>query len=148
MKKQPVLNPEEMLRMCGLQDEEVSNISWLLKDSLSNDLHRKKITDIVALLEEVLSDFRMLRTFDIGKIRQIARQVENIVTFQERKTEDVLNEIENNQELRSGTEYTFSLREFPTLMRASMGLDKGFYLLTADPNVGKTAFCVNWQMTC
>ena len=25
------LNPEEMLKMCGLQDEEVSNISWLLK---------------------------------------------------------------------------------------------------------------------
>ena len=140
MKKQPILDPEEMLRMCGLQDEEVSNISWLLKDSLSDDLHHKKITDIVALLEEVLSDFRMLRTFDIGKIRQIARQVENIVTFQERKTEDVLNEIENNQELRSGTEYSLSLRVFPTLMRASMGLDKGFYLLTADPNVGKTAF--------
>ena len=107
MKKQPILNPEEMLKMCGLQDEEVSNISWLLKDSLSNDLHRKKITDIVGLIEETLSDFRMMRIFDIGKIRQVARLVENIVTFQERKTEDILNEIENNQELRSGTEYTF-----------------------------------------
>jgi replicative DNA helicase len=134
------LSPEELLRLCGFtNDDEISNYSWMISQGLADDEHKRKVQLIVASLEQALDEFRINRKLDISAIRKANSIIESLVRIDEKTTEQVLSEIEDKQDDPNYTMVKYRLKSFPTLEKATCGLEKGSYIFSADPNVGKTA---------
>jgi len=137
------IDAREMLRLCGFTDEsEISNYAWMINQGLDDEEHRKKIETIITSLEEAINDFNILGTFDISKIRYATKIIDSLIMIKEQPTDEIIDDIENKQNNPDLVHYKYLLKEFPTLMKASCGLEKGSYIVTADPNIGKTAFLV------
>ena len=141
MKNKTKIDAGEMLRLCGITDEQdIANYSWMLTQGLSDEQHSRKIKSIIQNLTEAVDGYNMLGELDITKIREASRIIESLIVIKEKSTREVLNEIEDKQSDPNRIIYKYKLKCFPSLMKASEGLEKGFYIVTADANVGKTAF--------
>lgn len=133
---------KEQLRLTGITDSvELSNLEWQIKNVISSqDVENKKARAMKELMEAVQEYDVYDGMINIGKIRKASHIIESLMVLPETPTLRVLEEIEKLQNDPNARQYQYKLQKFPTLMKSTCGLQKGFYIITADPNVGKTAF--------
>jgi hypothetical protein len=140
------LDVEETLRLCGVESNELKSWSQLIKNGKGYEEANRNYQKVAQLLCDSYSQMELLRTYPFEKLRELNTVMSKLLKPAVMTTQKALQAILDGQDIQHKPKRKFTLITHKELMYKTWGLKTGFYIVSADPSVGKTGFNIQLAM--
>lgn len=140
------LDVEETLRLCGLESDDLKRWSIKIREGKNFEEANRNFQKVAELLYDSYSEMEILRTYPFEKLRSLNSVMTKLLKPPVMSTQMALDSILSGQGIQDKPKRKFTLKTNKEMMYKTWGLKTGFYIVSADPSVGKTGFNIQLVM--
>jgi len=136
------LNVEETLRALGLSENVIPDYVSRINKDAGLEKAQKEFIELKELLMEAFTEADLNGTYPVKQIKQLSKKLETLVSVQLETQEEVLANIVYMQEQKKKPATKFLLEMNKHIQYKTYGLKNGFYVISADSQIGKTGWMI------
>jgi len=137
----PDLNIEETLLLAGIKnDKEVTAWANIIKSAGGYFEANTNFKEVVGLISDAYEQAVLNGTYPIKLIKQISAKMDKLIRPELQTQEQALHYIMSMQSKKEKPTTKFLLEANKMLQYKTYGLKNGFYVISADSQIGKTGF--------
>lgn len=130
------------LECIGIKDSDIALISGII-DNCKPDEWTKDRIELANKMTEFATKLARADLFYTSEIVEMKRLMGTVFKPKTDSTLKIINDMQNDVINRKRREFKHHMTRLDTMENATRGFDQGFYLFSADPNIGKTALLIH-----
>lgn len=136
------LNVEETLRLAGIDEATIPELVNKITESENIQKTQETFTEIKTLLMDAFTDADLNGVYPVSQIKKISDKLESIISPALETQEEALADIMFKQEHNKKPVTKFILEMNKIVQYKTYGLKNGFYVISADSQIGKTGWMI------
>lgn len=136
------LNIEETLLLAGIKDDQLPTWCNIIKCGEGYTEANNNFREVIGLISDAYEQAVLNGTYPIKLIRQISAKMDKLIKPELQTQEQALRHIMEMQSKKEKPATKFLLEANKMLQYKTYGMKNGFYVISADSQIGKTGFII------